>query len=510
MSEPVSRVKALGAILSCAVALVVAIELRAVQFATPHMLSRDGYYHARYANLLPSRGLSREFAWTQFSFWKNHFSDKEVLFHAWLVPFCRDETTMVAHAKFAAWLLAGAVIAAFGFAMRYTGVRAPPVWALALAGSGSHFLYRLCECRAHVLSIGFFIAGTALLLKGKWKWLAVCGFLYAWSYAAPHMLVAIAMAHAAAMWIHEGKREWRGVAAAAVGVFAGLVIHPYSPNSLHMWWVQNVVVLQQTWGGASSGLTWGDEFDAVPTRSLVFESTGVFISMIAGTILSVVSARRQLLSARTFSLLFIALACFGLYCLSGRFIEYFAPAAVWLVASAVSDLVDADKLSGWWKTRPGAVAWGAALAVALLGATHWRTIDRSVEESRRCKGPVLAGAARWTRAHLPAGANVGHLNWGDFVQLFAYDPDHHFINGLDPAFMLVTDPARIRYWEEVRTGRQPLDPEEFAATFDTEVLIVTKEVPRQVRMCEDALLERLFEDEKSIVYSLKSPVQKAD
>ncbi|KAF0244268.1 MAG: hypothetical protein FD180_2696, partial [Planctomycetota bacterium] len=129
-------------------------------------------------------------------------------------------------------------------------------------------------------------------------------------------------------------------------------------------------------------------------------------------------------------------------------------------------------------------------------------MDRSIEEAGHVRGPVMAGAAKWVRANLPAGSNVGHLNWGDFVQLFAYDPDHRFINGLDPAFMLVTDPTRIRYWEEVRTGRKPLDPVEFGDTFRTNVLIVTKEVPRQVRMCEDALLERAYEDEGAIVYVL--------
>ncbi len=504
MTEPATAKsrKALGVFFSCAVALVVAAELRAVQFTTPHMLSRDGYYHARYANLLPSRGLSRKFEWTRYSFWRDHFSDKELLFHVWLAPWCRNEATMVAHAKFAAWLLAGAVIAAFGFAMRATGVRAPPLWALALAGAGSHFVYRLSECRAHVLSIGFFIVGTTLLLKGKWKWLALCGFLYAWSYAAPHLLVAIAVAHLAATWIHDGKPEWRGAAAAAGGVFAGLLLHPYSPNSLHMWWVQNVVVLGQTWGGSSLGLTWGDEFDAVPTRSLVTESTGVFISLLAGVLLSVVSARAQRLSSRTFSLLFITFATFGLYCLSGRFIEYFAPAAVWLLASAVTDMLEGRDLRELWKSRPGAVAWTGALAAVLLAATHFRTMGRSIEEADRVKGAVLSGAARWTRANVPAGATVGHFNWGDFVQLFAYDPDHRFINGLDPAFMLVTDPGRIKYWEDVRTGRKPLDPVDFGDLFGTDVLVVTKEVPRQVRICEDALLERLYEDEGAIVYRL--------
>ncbi|MEK7468152.1 MAG: hypothetical protein AAB074_12115 [Planctomycetota bacterium] len=501
-ASPALSRRALGTIFSCAVALGIAAELRAVQFTTPHMLSRDGYYHARYANLLPSRGLSRKFEWTQYSFWKDHFSDKEFLFHVWLAPFCRSEATMVAGAKFAAWLLAGAVIAAFAFALRATGVRGPPIWAFALAGSGSHFIYRLSECRAHVLSIGFFIVGTALLLKGKWKWLAAVGFVYAWSYAAPHLLVAIALAHLAATWIHNGKPEWRGAAAAAAGVFAGLLLHPYSPNSLHMWWVQNVVVLQQTWGGSTMGLTWGDEFDAVPTRSLVTDSIGVFISLAAGVILSVVSARAQRLSSRSFSLLFITFATFGLYCLSGRFIEYFAPSAVWLLASVISDLLEGRDLAELWKTRQGSVTWVATVAALLLTQNHFHTVGRTMKEAGRVKGPVMSGAAKWVRANVPAGANVGHLNWGDFVQLFASDPDHRYINGLDPAFMLVTDPPRIRYWEEVRTGKKPLDPVEFGDTFLTNVLVVTREVPRQVRICEDALLERVYEDEGAIVYVL--------
>lgn len=500
-SPPASR-RALLAMVSCTIALVVAVELKEIQFATDHMLSRDGYYHARYANLLPSRGLSRSFEWTRWSFWRNHFSDKEFLFHVWLAPWCRNEKTMVSAAKFAAWMLAGLVVAGFGFAMRATAVRAPPLWALALAGSGSHFMYRLAECRAHVLSIGFFILGTALLLNRKWKWLALCGFLYAWSYAAPHLLVCIAAAHLVATWVHDGKPEWRGLAAAAAGVMAGLLLHPYSPNSLHMWWVQNVVVLKQTWVGGTN-LTWGDEFDPVPTRSLVTESTGVFISLVLGSVLSVVAARSQRLSSRTFSLLFIAFACFGLYCLSGRFIEYFAPAAIWLLASVASDLFDADRLAATWKSRPAALSLGIAAAAALLVATHVRTMSRTVDEAKKVKGPMMAGAAQWTRANLPKDANVGHFNWADFVQLFAYDPDHRYINGLDPAFMLVRDPARIQYWERVRTGKTPLDPAEFAATFETDVLVVTKEVPFQVRICENALLDVLYEDSNSVVYRLR-------
>jgi hypothetical protein len=488
--------------LSCALTLYAAFELREFQFATPHMLSRDGYYHARYANLLPERGLSREFAWMRHSFWSDRFADKEFLFHLWLAPWCTKEGALVPRAKFAAWILAGAAIATFGFAVRWTGARGWMLWVLVLLGAGNHFLFRLLECRAHVLSILFFISGTALLLKGKWRWLAAAGFLYSWSYAAPHLLVGAALAHAAAIAVRERRLEWRGVAFSAAGVFAGLLLHPYTPNSLHLWWVQNVVVLSQAWGrGGDLGVHLGQEFESILPRSLVTSSTAVFASLMLSVLFALLAAERSKLSTRTFSLLFVAAMSFTLYCLSARFIEYLAPAAVWALASAATDLFEGVSVMSLARERPRALATGLLAAAALLVAVHLRTWNRTLEEVRRTKGAVMAGAARWTRANVPRGENVAHFNWGDFVQLFAYDPDHRYIVGLDPSF--TNDPERIRFLEDVRTGRAPLKAAEFAEAFDTNWLVVTKEVPRQVRICEDALLEVAYEDEGAVVYRLR-------
>ena len=41
------------------------IALAVLQFGTDHLVDRDSYYHARYAQLMPERGLSREFPWAQ-------------------------------------------------------------------------------------------------------------------------------------------------------------------------------------------------------------------------------------------------------------------------------------------------------------------------------------------------------------------------------------------------------------------------------------------------------------
>jgi hypothetical protein len=440
----------------------------------------------------------------QHSFWKNRFADKEFLFHVWLAPFCSSEASMVAGGKFATWLLGGAVLIAFALALRATGIPLAPLWTFLLFSAGNHFVFRLSECRAHVLSVGLFVAGVACLLKSRWRSVFAIGFVYSWSYAAPHLLPGVALVLALGEWTHEKRFPWRGILAAALGVLAGMLVHPYFPNNFRLWWIQNVVVLSQAWNlGGDVGLHLGEEFGSILPRSLVMSSTAVFAALVLGSLLSVAAARQQRISRRTIALLGLLWASFTMYCLSARFIEYFAPAAVWLLASATSDLVDRERLATWWREKRGRLSWAVAAAAVLLGVFHVRSMDRSLEEVRKTRGPVMAGAARWTRAHVRPGENVAHFNWGDFVQVFHFDPDHRYINGLDPSFMLVVDPSRIHYLEDVRTGREALVAHDLGDVFDADVLIVTKEVPRQVYMCENAGLEKLFEDDTSAVYRLR-------
>ena len=46
--------------------------------------SQDALYHAMMAKLGPAVYAAKEFPWTQMSVWKDHFADKELLYHAGL------------------------------------------------------------------------------------------------------------------------------------------------------------------------------------------------------------------------------------------------------------------------------------------------------------------------------------------------------------------------------------------------------------------------------------------
>ena len=471
-----------------------------LQWSTPHLVDRDSLYHARYAQLLPERGLSREFPWTQESVWRDGFSDKEFLFHVLLVPFCRGDDP-AGGAKVAAWLLGVALVATLAGVLARNGIRAAGFWVFLVGALGNHFLFRMQEVRPAILSLILLLIGIHCLLNGRWRTLVAVGFVYSWTYTAPHLLVVFAAIDALARWAEGGRFEWRGMAHAAGGVAAGLVIHPYFPNDLRLWWVMNVEIVARAWDlGGDPVVRLGREFDSVSPRSLVVSSTLVLICFL-GTF-AAAAFRGGAFSPRTRRLVAFMMGGFVMYLLSGRFIEYFAPLSLLAAASAADDVVPrrsgegGGPRDGWTWRRVSLAAVAGLLALGLTGKAVWDTAGVLKEYP----APDLQGAARWMRSNVPPGETVVHLDWGDFPQLFYYDPSHRYLVGLDPMFLYVRSPSRLRLLEDVKWGRRPLDPAELAEAFRSRWLVLR---PLRRPVAEAAGLAPAYEDAGGSVYRLR-------
>ncbi|HEU4339200.1 MAG TPA: hypothetical protein VFS19_03960 [Planctomycetota bacterium] len=459
-----------------------------LQWSTPELVDRDSLYHARYSQLLPERGLSREFAWTQESVWRDAFSDKEFLFHVLLAPFCRGDDP-AGGAKIAAWLMGIGLLATLAWVLSRNGIRFAWFWVLLVPALGNHFLFRMQEVRPAILSVILLLLGIHFLLNSRWRAVAIIGFIYSWTYTAPHLLIVFAVIDALARFGDERRFEWRGLAWAAGGVAAGLVIHPYFPNDLRLWWVMNVEIVARAWDlGGDPVVRLGREFESVSPRSLVVSSTLVLVCFLA-TFLAA-AYRGADVGSRTRRLIAFMLGGFVMYLVSGRFVEYFAPLALLAAASITGDL--------WAKsTRRFLIANVAGLlAIALCARSVWDTTTAL----RTYPGPDLAGAARWMKSNIPPGEKVIHLDWGDFPQLFYYDPSHRYLVGLDPMFLYVRSPERLRLLEDVKWGRKPLDPAELARAFESKWLVLR---PLRRPVAEEAGLIPSFQDNGGSVYKLR-------
>src|ERR1700712_2566593 len=100
---------------------------------------RDGFYHARYAQMLPQRGLSRTLPWMQFTDWKDKFCDKDPLYHLFLAPFCTNAKEPLPGAKSATIALFLFALGALYFVLKRWRAPFPLAWVALLAVGSANF-----------------------------------------------------------------------------------------------------------------------------------------------------------------------------------------------------------------------------------------------------------------------------------------------------------------------------------------------------------------------------------
>src|ERR1043165_4240355 len=120
---------------------------RNIMFITEGAPERDSFYHARYSQLLPQRGLSRELRWMQFTEWKDHFCDKDFLYHVYLIPFTRDAAEPLPGAKYGTLLLLLQSLAELYGVLRYWKAPFALFWVALLGVCSANFLTRMFMVR---------------------------------------------------------------------------------------------------------------------------------------------------------------------------------------------------------------------------------------------------------------------------------------------------------------------------------------------------------------------------
>jgi hypothetical protein len=63
-----------------------------------------------------------------------------------------------------------------------------------------------------------------------------------------------------------------------------------------------------------------------------------------------------------------------------------------------------------------------------------------------------ANGATWMSVNIPTGEMVFNTDWVDFPRLFFFDPNHVYVSGLDPNYLLDQDPQLARLYDEIRGG----------------------------------------------------------
>ena len=480
-------------------ALVFAVTAAALAWlhsATGSLYGYDGYFHIRYAEVLRSEGVSRSFPWWQETFLRDHWADKDFLFHVLLIPFTFGDLT--AGAKLASILFGSAVVGVFFLTLRVLKVPWPEAWSLGFLAASTAFIYRLGFTRPSIAAVGLAVAGTGAILAGKRRWAFALAALYPHVHISYHLLPCIAVLHDLHRVPEPGRRRSFAVTGwTAAGALTGAVVTPYFPNNLYLWWVQNLRVLELAWS-RPEGLGMGLEIRPGSSDQLLLYNLGVFLALAAAVYM--IARRKSRASPEALTLLVVSCGFLGLSMMSRRFIEFLAPFCLLLAGVAGRDL----GLSGAaGRLSTGARRWiavGCALLVAALLGHDLRAARRIVRED---PGPVYEDASTWMGFNIGRGERIFQVDWDDFPQLFFFNPQFRYMVGLDPSFMYVTSPSRWRLWQTVIHGETDDVYDPVREVFDSRWAFASHDEPGFLAAARrDPRFFPRYEDDVATVYFL--------
>ncbi len=414
-----------------------------VQAPAAGMYGYDGPFHIKFSQWMRLHGISSQFPWWQETFLKDRYADKDFLYHVLLIPFTYGDLS--SGGKAASLTFAVAMYSSLFLSLAWLKVRAPAAWTLALVASSTTLMYRGGLVRSHVMAITLALAGTAAILRSHRAGIALLSAAYALTHIAWHLLPGIALIHDVVSSAMKRRPRFTATAWSLAGTAAAVLINPYFPNNLRLWYVQNVRVLAMSWSANVPDLNLGLEILPGRPWQYLYYDLGPTLLTIAGATL--LWARRpggkeaEEDGAHTFAgtatLGLVCLGFLGMSFLSRRFVEFWAPLSAMFAAVAFSR-------GRFHIPRP--VLACIAVVFAAIGAmniveTHW-----IIGEDR---GPVFAPCASWIRDNVPGGETVFTTDWDEFPELFFTAAEQHYLVGLDPTFMYVTDPYRWRLWRRV-------------------------------------------------------------
>jgi len=470
-------------------------------FSTGGLFERDGYFHARFAQTMPERGLSRAFPWTELSTWKDRFCDKEFLYHLAMAPFAQVGDEPLRGVQVFSLLLAAGVLAAMVLVLRAAGAPWPALFAFLALCTGGLFIARLTMIRSHQLSILLQVIGLHLLLTpGRWRAMALLGFVYAWSYTVPFALLMTAVPFAAGRWLWRGGLDWRAVLAAGLGAVAGLALHPYSPLTLETFFTYIQVLTQGLSGVEAAGVELGNEIYPYPPA--VFWDIYPLLSVMGLALLPIALVFRRRLRPQTGGAVTASLFWFGMTLASARFAEYSAPLLCLAWGLTVRDLMAAGAPLGELMRRRARAGLVISLLV-LAGAVALHARSLGFYRVYRNLNPAFQfrGAAQWMARNLAPGAVVVNLDWDDFPELYYDGSRQRFIWGLDPTYSIRQDRELALKLEAYARGREAVDAALLRKRLGGEVLVM-----RQNRVNGRRGLDQLrvvYSDKHAILFDLR-------
>jgi len=413
-----------------------------VQFSTPHLTEVDGYYHIAYANQIKHDFLMQGFRW-----WNNSVftSDINFFYHLLLVPF--TFVNLIMGAKLSSVFFASGMVLAFFVLLKSLNIKYIWFYSILLIASSYSFLFRLMQVKAFPLAISFLFVAYMLMEKRKYLYLGILSYIFVLTYSSFPLLFLFAVLYNIVQVI-EGRilkkinmADFKLSGSVVAGLLVGMIINPYFPDILHVFYYQIAGHFLFPFLQGVSGNEW------LPFPSVITLLFAGGILLLTYTI-SVFGILKHALWKNRSKLFFLILSTIFLLLTlkSRRFIEYAAPIIIVLFALVTSSIK-------WNKNLAKTIA---ACVILLLACTTIFTIKFIGQTVDQKQWYNTASCAGWLENNTKKDSIVFNY-WTDFPPLFFYNQHNSYIVGADPVFLQAFDPLLSSKYFSIFSGRA-VDP----------------------------------------------------
>ena len=415
--------------------------------------STDVYWHIHAADRSFPEMIAKKYPIT-ISVWRDNFADKELLFHVLLKGYTGVKhllhSPLVPPFTGASLLLLLLFFSAFVFAAVKAGISNKTLWICTLGTAllSPLFTYRLLMIRPHVFSMALMMLACGFLFQGPGKWKTVfitfgMGWLFAWSYSTPHLLIVTTAGFGIAYYSKEKARAFLPVLAAAAGIFCGLLIHPQSPNTFLLWKIQGIDALLAPTAGLGDGLIPIAQELHPPRFLWIATSIPIFLLLYFCVMmwnrLREQKGWKELPPECTACTILAVFWMCAAYMISLRPIEYAVPMLFLALGVLLPRII--ENKSFRISSNPKIVYTVASIFIGLNIAFTCHSSFNSLSK-KTSKAPT--GLAAALKKVAKPGDRVVNLDWSDFPPLVFLAPEYEFTWGLDPMFSFVPYPEQSK------------------------------------------------------------------
>ena len=402
---------------------------RRVQFLNP-LPDSDQFYHFAISRLMLERGLLHRLPEVAGLFWGDLFPEKEFLFH---------QLTALAFSigGESAIKLTIAICAAFTTAILsyYAGKLSGKFWVAAaftilLLPLDAFFIHRLFLVRPHVLAVLIYSLLLCSILSKNKYWVFISCFLFALSYHAIYVPLAILCSLLLVYSFKSESSESRACAFSlilwgGVGLVASSILYPNFPAQLRMMWEHLAFAI-----GSHAEIGIGSDVVALGFLDTIYRS--VFLYTLTSVALAIQLLRYSKLSKQELFILLSTIIFLVVTFKNPRGVEYLIPLVVLLIAQILSLLA-----------RGTSVAFAGVViffGIATVPKISWFGLLNSpvVNQGRLAALRAASAIERDSTVEKKAIFNCS-FNTGAYV-LYAV-PNATLIDLLDPRFLIVANPA---------------------------------------------------------------------